>query len=612
MEQIDQHLKNLLQSIELEEQEQSKRYQINEHHSLKSLKSEGLAIHPIRITRKTFGYAEYPEISFRIPFPIETNSFKDGMAIECFCHGEEPIKGILLSLDGKQGEFRLFAPDFPDWLEDDGVGIKLTPDTRTSSLMRKALAEIPLNSEMHALFHKIHSVDGYVPIEITLTNNPNSFFNENLNESQKTAVKGILKDDTFVIVHGPPGTGKTTTLIEAILQLCAQGEKILVSAPSNTAVDNIAKGLLNKKVNILRIGNNAKVDALIFPHTPEGKLIESKQDKEIKKIRIRAAEMRKMANQYKRRFGKDEREQRNLLMKEVKNLRHQIKDIQRYNEEKLFEEAQIILGTPIGLLDNQATKLDFNTLIIDEAGQCLEPLAWCIFPMAKKIVLAGDHLQLPPTVLSDKAIQLGFNKSILESCFGKFSAVHFLDTQYRMRASIAQFSNEYFYNDKLKTFKDLSSIGEHVLFYDTAGAGYEEERGKDGVSLINKGEIDVISKILEKDNLDPQNTVVISPYSGQVALAKEFLPSEIRISTVDSFQGQEKEIVVISLVRSNADGQIGFLKDYRRMNVAMTRAKEKLYIIGDSSTLAKDEYYAAFLDYIERINAYRSIWEIMY
>lgn len=612
MEEKNKYLSNFIQCIDLEEQEQSKRYQINEQHSLKSLKSEGLAIHPIRITRKTFGYAEYPEISFRIPFPVETNSFKDGMAIECFCQGEESVKGILLSLDGKQGEFRLFAPDFPDWLEDEGVGIKLTPDTRTSNLMRKALTEIPLNSEMNALFQKIHSEDVHIAIENKPTNNSISFFNQNLNESQQTTVKGILNDESFVIVHGPPGTGKTTTLIEAILQLCSKGEKILVSAPSNTAVDNIAKGLLNKKVNILRIGNNPKVDALIFPHTPEGKLIESKQDKEIKKIRIRAAEMRKMANQYKRRFGKDEREQRNLLMKEVKNLRHQIKDIQRYNEEKLFEEAQIILGTPIGLLDNQAAKLNFDTLIIDEAGQCLEPLAWCIFPMANKIVLAGDHLQLPPTVLSDKAIQLGFNKSILESCFGKFSAVHFLDTQYRMRASIAQFSNEYFYNEKLKTFKDLSSIGKHVLFYDTAGAGYEEERGKDGVSLINKGEIDVISKILEKDSLNPQNTVVISPYSGQVALAKENLPAEIRISTVDSFQGQEKEIVIISLVRSNSDGQIGFLKDYRRMNVAMTRAKEKLYIIGDSSTLAKDEYYAAFLDYIERINAYRSIWEIMY
>lgn len=606
------HIVHLLHCLDIEEQEQAKRYQFNEQHSLKSLKAEGLAIHPIRITRKTFGYAEYPEISFRIPFPMDATNFRDGMAIECFCQGEEPVKGILLNLDGKNGEFRLFAPDFPDWLEDEGVGIKLTPDTRTTALMRKALNDIETIPAMNSLFQKIHSDDEVIELESKKEDLPLTFINEKLNESQKAAIKGILEQEPFVILHGPPGTGKTTTLIEGILQLVAKGEKIIVSAPSNTAVDNIAKGLIHKKVNFLRIGNNTKVDEQIFPYTPEGKLIESKQDKEIKKIRIRADELRKMANQYKRRFGKDERDQKTLLLKEVKNLRHQIKDIQRYNEEKLFNEAQVILGTPIGLLDDQAKKIEFDTLIIDEAGQCLEPLAWCIFPMAKKIVLAGDHLQLPPTVLSDKAAQLGFNRSILESCFSKFRNVYFLDTQYRMRDSIAQFSNEYFYDGKLKTYKDLLSIGEHVTFYDTAGAGYEEERGKDGVSLMNKGEIDVILKILEKENLNASNTVVISPYSGQVGIAKENLPLGIRISTIDSFQGQEKEVVIISLVRSNNEGQIGFLKDYRRMNVAMTRAKEKLFIIGDSSTLANDQYYAAFLDYIDRINAYKSIWEIMY
>ena len=612
MENIHPYISHLLKCLDLEEQEQSNRYKFDNQQSLKTLKNEGLAIHPIRITRKTFGYAEYPEISFRIPYPIENNSFKDGMAIECFCQGEEPVKGVLLSSDGKQGELRLFAPDFPDWIEDEGVGIKLTPDTRTTSIMRKALNDISFNDRSSNLFNKIHSSEHVLNRDQKTEQTNLIFLNKNLNDSQKKAVEGMVIDDEFMILHGPPGTGKTTTLIEGIVQLAALGQKIIVSAPSNTAVDNLAKGLINKKLKILRIGNNMKVDAEIFPFTPEGKLIESKQDKEIKKLRIRADEMRKMSNQYKRRFGKDEREQRNLLIKEVKSIRAQIKDIQRYNEEKLFAEAQVILGTPIGLMDDQAKKIDFDTLIIDEAGQCLEPLAWCIFPMANKIILAGDHLQLPPTVLSDKAIQLGFNKSILESCFRKFSTIYFLDTQYRMRESIAQFSNNYFYEGRLKTSKDLLSIAEHIVFFDTAGTGYEEERGPDGISVQNKGEIEIVAKIIEIEKLNLSKTAFISPYAGQVSCAREILPKNLRLSTIDSFQGQEEETIIISLVRSNEEGQIGFLKDHRRMNVALTRAKEKLYIIGDSTTLSKDPYFDSLFNYLEEISAYKTAWEIMY
>ncbi len=606
------YIDTLLACLDLEELEQTKRFQLDEQHNLKSLKAEGLAIHPIRINRKTFGYADYPELNFRIPFPADTGNFRDGMAIECFCQGEEPVKGMLLNLEGKQGEIRLFAPDFPDWIEEDGVGIKLTPDTRTTTLMKKALNELYLHSNQQSLFNKIHS-DKTIKNQIQETEKGSieHFFNKKLNESQQNAVNRIQHFEELLIIHGPPGTGKTTTLIEAILQLVKKGEKILVSAPSNTAVDNIASGLIDKNINFIRVGNNTKVNAQIFPFTPEGKLKDSKQEKEIKKLKIRAVEFRKMANQYKRRFGKEERDQRNLLIKEVKSIRKEIKDIQNYNEEQLFENARVIIGTPIGLMDGQVQKLDYQTLIIDEAGQCLEPLAWCIIPLADKVILAGDHLQLPPTILSDKAAQLGLRHSILEVCFSKIDQIYLLDTQYRMRESIAQFSNEYFYDGKLKTPIHLLNTGEHITFYDTAGAGFDEERGPDGTSLMNKGEIDIVLKIIEKDNLQLNNTAVISPYSGQVTLAKDLLKSTLRISTIDSFQGQEEENVIISLVRSNNEGQIGFLKDYRRMNVAMTRAKEKLIIIGDSSTLAKDPYYAAFIDYIEKINAYKSVWEII-
>jgi ATP-dependent RNA/DNA helicase IGHMBP2 len=602
-------INNLLHCIDLEEKEQVKRYSLDQQHTLRSLKAEGLALHPIVVTRKNFGYADYPEISFRLNFPPEMNLFKDGAAIECFCTGEEPVKGVLINLDGKTGEFRLFAPDFPDWIEDDGVGIKLAPDQRTTSIMKTVLNNLEQNKELYELFREIHG-DIIKQKENIETNTANiSFSNKDLNESQRAAVAAIIANEDILIVHGPPGTGKTTTLVEAIVQLVRSGERVLVSAPSNTAVDNISKGLIVQGIKLLRVGNTSKVDETIFQHTPEGRLSNSKQLKEIKQLKIRAEEFRKMALKYKRSFGKAEREQRSLLFKEVKNIRTEIKKLQAYNEERLYTEANVIAGTPVGLYDAKINQLNFHTLVIDEAGQCIEPLAWTIFPLAKKYVLAGDHLQLPPTVLSHEATRLGLNRSILEVSIAAVKNIFLLNTQYRMREAIAGFSSDYFYNGLLLSAQHLANNGTHISFIDTAGSGFNEMHGTDGTSLQNEGELRVIQKLMETEMLDPLRTAFISPYAGQVIAAKERLPAAMRVSTIDSFQGQEKENIILSLVRSNDDGDIGFLKDYRRMNVAVTRAKEQLFVIGDSATIGADSFYNAFLTYIEKKGTYRTVWE---
>ena len=326
------HIQILLNCIELEEKEQAQRYRLDQQHTLKILKAEGLALHPIIVTRKSFGYADYPEINFKLSFPPEANMFRDGAAIECFITGEEPVKGVLLGLDGINGEFRLFAPDFPDWIEDDGVGIKLAPDSRTAEIMKKVLNELETNKPLFKLFEQLHD-DAPTNLDpASIKNIAVSFRNQSLNESQQQAVKAIMQNEQVTIVHGPPGTGKTTTLIEAIIQLTRNGERVLASAPSNTAVDNIAKGLIRQGVKVLRVGNASKADETIFSHTPEGRLANSKQQKEIKQLKIRAEEFRKMALKYKRSFGKAEREQRQLLFKEVRNIRSEIKKLQAYNE----------------------------------------------------------------------------------------------------------------------------------------------------------------------------------------------------------------------------------------------------------------------------------------
>ena len=249
--------------------------------------------------------------------------------------------------------------------------------------------------------------------------------------------------------------------------------------------------------------------------------------------------------------------------------------------------------------------------MLDEAGQSIEALAWVIFPFAKSWVLAGDPFQLPPTVLSNEAGRIGLSISILEHSFRNCQDVFFLDTQYRMRKSIADFSSNYFYQSKLITPENQFDILQHITFYDTAGTSFEEQMGQNGTSLMNEGELDVIQKLLESEQIDTKKCAFISPYSGQVQLAKELLSSDILISTIDSFQGQEKEIIILSLVRSNSDVVIGFLKDYRRMNVALTRAKEQLFVIGDSATIGQDEFYANFLAYVEQVNGYRSAWELL-
>lgn len=608
MQETHSRITTLLKAIKLEEAEEQNRFKLDKEHSLRNLKSEGLALHPLRVTHKQFGFADYPEFSFRLRFPCDTGRFRDGVAIELFCYEEEPLKGVLLSLDGKQGEIRLYAPDYPDWLESDGVGVKLAPDTRTNNIMLETMKQLSSNAMLFSLFQKLEGEVAF-ETESSKIDSPIELVNKELNLSQQEAVKSILNNPSLCIVHGPPGTGKTTTLIEAIEQLIRRGEKVVVSAPSNAAVDHVASGLITKGLNIVRVGNTVKISEQMLPYTIVGKLADKQIQREIKQLKHRAEEFRKMALKYKRNFGKAEREQRALLFKEVKNIRGEIRKMISYYEEKFLTQAQVVLGTPLGLLDSNIHSFRFNTLVLDEAGQCLEPLAWAIFPLAEKYVLAGDPFQLPPTVLSAQAAQLGLNISILEIGFKHCPNVALLNTQYRMREVISGFSSKYFYNDKLITPSTLADNSQHLIFIDTAGASMDEKPGVDGSSLINEGELKITTTILKEIAMDNQDIAFISPYAGQIMLAKDLLSKTIKISTIDSFQGQEYPMIIVSLVRSNSDGNIGFLSDVRRMNVALTRAKEKLIVIGDSSTIGSHKFYKTFLDYVEMKGEYKSVWE---
>lgn len=606
MDRKDQ-IDHLIQLLKIEKKAQSEKWTISESTSLKQIKAQGLVIHPIKIIRKTFGYADYPTLEFSIPFDGDYSSFKSGCSVELIGMNNKVCSAFLNYVQGKKGEIRLFAPDFPDWVEEKGLGVKLVPDDRSFNEMERALKHLKQDERSipSKLFNIVHGVSSQIEI------NPVHFENNNLNTSQNSAIKGMIANQDVCIIHGPPGTGKTTTLIEGIKELTKKGEKVLVAAPSNTAVNHIALGLVDEKIPVLRLGNTTKVDEKLLPFTPEGISNNSEDLKRIKKLKIQANEFRKLANQYKRNFGKSEREQRKLLVQEVKAIRTEIENIEQAGIEKAFKTAKVICGTPVGLMNELLNEKEFDCIIIDEAGQCLEPMAWVVLQKGKRIVLAGDPLQLPPTVISDEAAKKGLSISILERCFTSGLNATLLDTQYRMKSDIAGFSSSYFYEKKLNTAVHLLSNNKNVTFIDTAGSDAEEKMGEDGYSLHNPKEIEAIEQLLEKENINKTEVAFLSPYAGQVSKLKNTF-SNSRIYTIDSFQGQEENCVIISLVRSNTEGNIGFLKDYRRMNVALTRAKEKLYVIGDSSTLGTDKFYSAFLDYVEKEGNYKSVFELMY
>lgn len=602
-----ERINDLISLLKIEQKAQTEKWNISETVSLKQLKAQGLVIHPIKIIRKTFGYADYPTLEFSIPFDGDYSNFKSGCAVELIGTNNSSCNAFLNYAQARKGEIRLFAPDFPDWIEDKGLGIKLIPDDRSFDEMEKALKGLKNDDKSVAskLFNVIHGLTNQKAV------NAIAFESEKLNKSQKNAVAQCIENKDVSIIHGPPGTGKTTTLIEAIKRITSKGEKVLVAAPSNTAVNHIALGLINEKVSVLRLGNASKVDEQLLPFTPEGISANNDDSKRIKKLKIQANELRKLSNQYKRNFGKSEREQRKLLIKEVKAIRSEIKSIEQFSIEKAFDNAQVICGTPVGLMHDLLEDKTFDCVIIDEAGQCLEPMAWVVLQKAQRCILAGDPFQLPPTVISSEADRKGLSISILERCFKSNLNANLLDTQYRMQSDIAGFSSYYFYDGKLKSAEHLRLKEKNITFVDTAGSDAEEKMGEDGYSLHNPKEIEAIEKLIEENNLNPVKLAIISPYAGQVSKLKNTL-EKLRIHTIDSFQGQEEDTIILSLVRSNLDGNIGFLKDYRRMNVALTRAKNKLYVIGDSSTLGVDSFYGDFLDYVEKNGNYRSVFELVF
>lgn len=456
----------------------------------------------------------------------------------------------------------------------------------------------------------------------TMTN-----FATSLNESQFEATRSALAAEDLWMIHGPPGTGKTTTVIEIIRQAVANGQKVLACAPSNMAVDNLFEKLLACGTRVVRLGHPARVMPELRSHTLDLMVDDHEDMRLAKKLTRDAHAMFARAGRHTR--AKPVPGEKTALREEAKSMLEDARRLERQVVQLILDGADVLCATLTGLASEVLGRRTFDWLVIDEACQTTEPTCWIPLSRCERVLLAGDHCQLPPTVISREAAQEGFDVSLFERLMELHgtTASHRLNVQYRMHSQIMDFSSQQFYESSLVADESVSS---HLLqdlpdidsseasstpveFIDTAGAGYDEELEPDGESRRNPGEAELIRRkvhTLLDAGLAASDIAVIAPYSAQVRLLRELLDVErLEIDTVDGFQGREKEAVLISLVRSNANGEIGFLADVRRMNVALTRARRKLIVTGDSATIGAHLFYQQLIDYFEQIGAYHTVWE---
>ncbi|MBC7400677.1 MAG: AAA family ATPase [Mucilaginibacter sp.] len=566
----------------------------------------GLAWYPIAIRNTEPTRGDYLSVEAeRTTHKDMSHQLRFGSSVALFSNhnSADRVNGTITYIGSDRLKVTILTEDLPDWANDGKLGIDLLFDSHSYNEMQAALKQAE-----KADAHLIKVLTGSESPKFVAAN----YANPALNYSQVAAVSNVLGAQDLAIVHGPPGTGKTTTLVAAITELIKRGEpQILVVAPSNTAVDLLSEKLSAIGLNVLRIGNPVRVTERLQKLTLDSRMAGHDQVKEVKKLKKMAAEFKNMAHKYKRSFGKAEREQRKALFDEAHRIMRDAARIEEFVSDDVISKAQVITATLVGANHYTIKKLAFNTVVMDEAGQALEPAAWIPILKAKRVILAGDHLQLPPTVKSQPSM---LTITLLEKCADLHpEALTLLVEQYRMNIQIMGYSSLKFYSNKLTAHplvanRLLKAGDKPFTFIDTAGAGYEEQA--EGTSIVNPEEAAFIVRHIAAMDYSVVSIAVIAPYKEQVNLLKELLlGTTIEVNTVDGFQGQERDVVYISLTRSNSDSTIGFLSDYRRINVAMTRAKLKLVLVGDSATLGQTPFYAELIAYVEDLGGYESVWE---
>jgi superfamily I DNA and/or RNA helicase len=442
-----------------------------------------------------------------------------------------------------------------------------------------------------------------------------------LNAEQRRAFDLAERAEDLALVHGPPGTGKTTVLVEIVRAAASRGEKVLATAPSNLAVDNLVERLVATGLDCVRLGHPARVLPAVLAHTLEAKAALREEAGIAAGLVEEALALRRDAARRRGRRGPGRFSESRGKERDARALLAEARALEDRAEAEVLDRAQVVLATLTGLDTRALAGRRFDLAVLDEATQATEPASVLALLRADRAVLAGDHLQLPPTILSAEAQAGGLGVSLFErlvALHGEAGRVT-LAEQHRMNARIMRFPSEALYGGALRAHPavaDHALDGEPLLFVDTAGTGFEEATPEGSDSRHNEGEAELAAAEVERIlalGVAPGDVAVISPYEAQVQRLRQLLATRLdeglEIDTVDGFQGREKEAVVVSLVRSSDAGEVGFLSDVRRMNVAITRARKKLVVVGDSATVARHPFYAAFQRYAEEVGGWRSAFD---
>ena len=587
----------------------------------------------VTVTKSGYTIGNRAYVIIERPLPHTPDQFRAGKTVSLFTKQPSVHKpeqsGIIQFTDRARMKIVLNSSDLPDWLGLGLIGVDLLFDDRTYREMEKAVKYV-IEARGNRLAELRDVILGRTQAQYREVNE--FLRSEQLNDSQNAALRDVIGSFELTVVHGPPGTGKTTTLVQVVKQLLQAEATVLVTAPSNTAVDLLTERLAKEGLNVVRIGNLSRVDEEVLHQTLDYQIAHHPDSKQIKKLKIEAAELRRKAKQFKRKFGAEQRQSRGQMFREAGEINGWANQLEQRLLDNLIDGAQVITCTLVGAANNVLGNRTFRTVVIDEAAQALEPATWIPIIRGARVVLTGDPFQLPPTIKSHEARRGGLEITLIEKALRRQAHTSLLRTQYRMHETIMNFSNQQFYDGQLLAAPQvaqqtlLKDPEPPVIFIDTAGTDFQEQVQDAYQSRYNEGEFQILCEhlytLLEHcyahEILPLPSIALISPYREQVMMMKKAVKNDerlanvpITINTIDGFQGQERDVVYISLVRSNSKTEIGFLKDYRRMNVAMTRARHKLVIVGDSATIGNDDFYSAFLEYCETHGTYRTAWEFM-